>query len=346
MAVYPRRNKNGEITSWQFHFYQDRKPIRKAGFFTREQATEAMKEYRTSGLRIARCPYCGGQGTVKKERNENMDKVSIEMITPRRAEELLKTLDERQRPLFEGRVIEYADDMLKDLWLVTGDAIIIHRGRLVNGQHRLRAVILANKPQRFLILETDKDLSLVTDKARSRTMGWYFQHYLEFPTGNLAAAVTQRILLYDRMIEDDRKAWPTGIYVSPKKMELFAVKNHEELHEVCEVVSRLYSCSRMVPPSVSGAALFIGRRANHSQMEGFLNSVLAGTGLQMGTPAYLVNRRLVRSFEQREKLSATDKFHLLLKGFNLHLAGATLKYIVFDTKEFPRIIAQETTSGE
>lgn len=47
MAVYPRRDEKKRVTSWQYHFYQDGKPVRRAGFRSRMEAIAAMEELKT-----------------------------------------------------------------------------------------------------------------------------------------------------------------------------------------------------------------------------------------------------------------------------------------------------------
>lgn len=69
-------------------------------------------------------------------------KVWIETVTPRRAEEVLATDKDRNRKLRQARVSRYAADMRKGKWRLTCEPIRLdEKGALLNGQHRLKAIV-------------------------------------------------------------------------------------------------------------------------------------------------------------------------------------------------------------
>lgn len=91
-------------------------------------------------------------------------------ITPKQAEELLEqnAVNRKLRP----RLVEcYAEDMVEGLWNPTGEAIKISRtGRLLDGQHRLSAIIASGKTVELLVVtglpdETQK----LMDQGAART---------------------------------------------------------------------------------------------------------------------------------------------------------------------------------
>jgi hypothetical protein len=68
-------------------------------------------------------------------------KFMVLVIGPEEAEELLN-LNNKNRPLADGFIAQYARDMKDGLWSLNGEALIFSTdGRLLNGQHRLHAVI-------------------------------------------------------------------------------------------------------------------------------------------------------------------------------------------------------------
>jgi hypothetical protein len=76
---------------------------------------------------------------------------TVETITPEKATEYLNTIN-RQRPLRLKTAKSYAEDMGAGHWLLTHQGIAFDdRGCLIDGQHRLRAVILAGKPVEFMV---------------------------------------------------------------------------------------------------------------------------------------------------------------------------------------------------
>lgn len=97
--------------------------------------------------------------------------LEVESITPNDAVELLAT-SYGNRPINKPTVLEYAVIMDSDKWSPTASKIDLdEKGRLVNGHHRLEAIILANKTVKMLVHRgvptEDRD---VIDTGRSRTL--------------------------------------------------------------------------------------------------------------------------------------------------------------------------------
>ena len=97
--------------------------------------------------------------------------IEVESITPEVAAELLAT-SYGNRPINKPTVLEYAVIMDSDKWSPTASKIDLdEKGRLVNGHHRLEAVILAQKTVKMLVHRgvptQDRD---VIDTGRARTL--------------------------------------------------------------------------------------------------------------------------------------------------------------------------------
>lgn len=69
-------------------------------------------------------------------------------VTPRIAEAWLKK-NTKNRSIRKHLLERYASDMRSGLWKLTGEPIIFNcDGTLIDGQHRLQSVVLAEKPAR------------------------------------------------------------------------------------------------------------------------------------------------------------------------------------------------------
>lgn len=76
----------------------------------------------------------------------------IEKVGPAMAQALLKK-NEHNRPLRKSVVARYATAMANDEWLLNGEAVVVgHDGSLLDGQHRLLAVIEADTEVEMLIV--------------------------------------------------------------------------------------------------------------------------------------------------------------------------------------------------
>ena len=97
--------------------------------------------------------------------------VTIETVTPRKAKEWLQgNVDNRK--LRETRVLFLSGLLHEDEWELTGDAIVFdEQGVLINGQHRLSAVVVANKSAQFLVLRgVPSKAQEVMDQGLSRNL--------------------------------------------------------------------------------------------------------------------------------------------------------------------------------
>jgi hypothetical protein len=93
-------------------------------------------------------------------------------VSPGDAEQLLES-NEANRNMRARVVSAYSRDMLADRWLVTGETIKIGRhGELLDGQHRLQAIIQSGKTQRLLVVrDLDPDTRVVIDTGAVRNGG-------------------------------------------------------------------------------------------------------------------------------------------------------------------------------
>lgn len=90
--------------------------------------------------------------TLLKEANS--PRVSIKVITPPKAAKLLEENFDLNRDLDPDKVKQYASEMRNNLFVLSNDAICADvNGKLINGQHRLHAIVKTGLGQDFIFLE-------------------------------------------------------------------------------------------------------------------------------------------------------------------------------------------------
>lgn len=96
--------------------------------------------------------------------------MNLKMVTPEIAKEYL-TKNTNNRPVSLKTVEYYAEQMRKGLWTVTPESISFDKfGRLLNGQHRLNAIIVSGVAQQLWIGEGyDPDILMKLDKGKGRS---------------------------------------------------------------------------------------------------------------------------------------------------------------------------------
>lgn len=109
---------------------------------------------------------------LKNETTTTDPEVVWMTVSPGDAEQMLEA-NEANRNMRARVVNAYARDMLSDRWLTTGETIKIGKsGELLDGQHRLSAIIQSGKTQRMLIVRgLDPDTRAVIDTGAVRNGG-------------------------------------------------------------------------------------------------------------------------------------------------------------------------------
>ena len=95
----------------------------------------------------------------------------IETITPELARQYLEANIGTNRRINEKTVAQYASDMRNRKWRLTHQGIAFNKdGKLVDGQHRLKAIILANIPVQMMVTRNLEDESMQNiDQNRPRS---------------------------------------------------------------------------------------------------------------------------------------------------------------------------------
>jgi len=91
-------------------------------------------------------------------------------IGPRLASKFLRSNSDDNRKLSNPTVKKYARDMTMNRWDLTAEPIMVTQcGELINGQHRLQAVVLSGKTVKFTLATVpDSSTFRVLDQGRAR----------------------------------------------------------------------------------------------------------------------------------------------------------------------------------
>ncbi len=141
--------------------------------------------------------------------------VEVENVTPAQAAEYLDEQNfERNRPLVEDTAVHYADQMSKGTFLTATPLVFAHvreddRYVLMNGQHRLKGVVLWGSPMRFTsvtyYLATNKQLAKLyatIDIGRSRNLSDNIRAHALPDVLNLPQAESSRLTSAVSVIKD------------------------------------------------------------------------------------------------------------------------------------------------
>lgn len=213
-------------------------------------------------------------------------------ITPAMAVEYLSHAAPN-RHIRKQRVEAYARDMQSHNWLVTGQPILFTgSGELIDGQHRLSAIIESGETVELLIIRGIRpDAIKVLDSGVARTFADVLVIEGESKsTAGVLAALVKRMAL-----------WDTGLYL--QSGALSQILTHHDLaqyldkHPELRDHAHFATGTRAHPPGISAsmfAAVFtLCSRIDPDQALAFCSAWRDGTGLEAGSPILVLRERLV-----------------------------------------------------
>lgn len=262
----------------------------------------------------------------------NKEVPTIEVITPDMANNILKG-NQKNRPIREGAVAFYAKLMQEGKWKFNGDTIRIAKdGTLIDGQHRLTAVVESNRPQKFLIVrDLDHDVFNTIDIGKKRTVadalamnrvgaeyggGSFINHNILAAAANIA-----------RSFDED------GVFVIDKSKEEFPPaaameyieKNPGIVHSVIRMSSYANTLKSIGPISVFCAMHYVCGRYNKVKIEEFMAGFIEGANLSKDSPILALRNRMTVDKDlqnsRRGKFSRKRFISLFVTAFNAYCAG-------------------------
>ncbi len=113
-------------------------------------------------------------------------------VTPKRAAELLAA-NTHNRGMNASQVSTLAREMSNGEWIINGETVkVAHDGSLIDGQHRLAAIVQSGVPSNLLLVEglsTDHNVQYTTDVGMKRSLNHTLALLGEKSTASLASAL-------------------------------------------------------------------------------------------------------------------------------------------------------------
>jgi hypothetical protein len=260
--------------------------------------------------------------------------VAIEKITPAAAQILLEDQIKGQRKLRQSYVDRLAQEMRQGRWKLTSDGILICKGKLANGQHRLSAVVQCGLSFDFFVVRTDDEMIYkVIDCGLKRTDA---DALAQCEYAQKMATVARLVVAYDKGLLMPSNAG-SGSCLARGDVIDYCERNSEKLKEAIQFATPLYVASPIVPASMMAALFIVAmRRYDHRVCEEFVEAVY--TGNTQADAAFDLRQRLIRNSAGKAKLPRNYIMAITIKSFNAFVAGVRLKVLrMVDGEQFPAI---------
>jgi hypothetical protein len=226
------------------------------------------------------------------------------------------------RTLTAATVTKYARQMAAGTWRDTGEAIKWGvSGRLLDGQHRLHAIIEAGITVPMLVVHGVPDEAQdVMDSGRARRASDVLAIHGYKNVTQLAAAA--RLLIG---LENGTLSPGNGSLVQASNLDVLTyLREHPDVEAAATGMSGRYRERLSATPSVFLAALVLMTRVDAEDASAFGAAFATGAGLERGNPILTLRERLVLARSKREALSAYVQLSALLRAWNAWRCGQSM----------------------
>lgn len=278
-----------------------------------------------------------------------MNKVEIVKVNAIKAQTMLDSMFDRQRPISESNVKELMREMTLGKFGLSNDAIVkTDDGVFLNGQHRLTAVTRTGTECEFIVLtvpKSDDGIVYFIDCGKPRTVGDALAIGSGAANSKTIASAIKIILAYKRGLLTTLGNYASSNrtdqakFVSRHEVIEFYGRNKKLLQEGYQEARRFYEKTRMVNPSQATALWFlVVEKYNSAKMAtSFTESVYTGEGEKSQIVAPFRNA-LTKNLKSTRKYPAGLILASLFNCFNFWRTDTQLgRPIVSVESKFPKI---------
>lgn len=241
----------------------------------------------------------------------------VELVTPEVAARYLEG-NVHNRPLSHRHVMELVKEINEGAgWRLNGESIKFDAsGTLLDGQHRLYAVMEANRPVQMLVvrgLDPEVASTLDTGKRRSPSDVLHLSGVRSGYNTTLAAAI--RLILQYRRGE----LWTP---YKPTNREILAFQQANQ--GLVDWVHRMRAKGPLRNfASATSAVMYLGCQHQSARAVEFAEALITGAGMERGHPALAVRERLLSGRHNY----GTPRFVVTVIGWNAFVEGRQV-YII------------------
>ena len=246
---------------------------------------------------------------------EGQVKASIETITPRMAEKWL-AMNSHNRNLKDSYIIRLAGEILRGDWLLNGESIKLNGNTLVDGQHRLAAVMRAGVPIRSLVVRgVPLSTQETIDTGSRRTLSDSLKLAGESNYTTLASALSMLFQWENgRFGQGATRSYPTVTEA------LRLLGKHPDLRESLVQGDRARHRFR-ISPSVATFVHYLFSRVDREDADDFFEKLVQGTGIDEGSPILALRRALERDTLRHQRRQTVERAAFFVKAWNAYRQG-------------------------
>lgn len=255
-----------------------------------------------------------------------------ELISPEVAKMILHN-NEGNRNISNVKVIEYYNKMVQGKYKEgTGEPIkISNKGRLLDGQHRLTALIKADITIEFLVArDLDEMVFDVLDTGKGRGAADVLS-MVDAPNAALCSAMLK---CYKSTKNGNNERYK---FSNAEILDVYK-EDRDKYDEIATMSMRLHKTGKVFSSSIIGGLMLVFMEKNQIQAHDFFNQLCRVSPVRNSTVEALY-QKFVEDAISTKKLQPQVKIRLIIKAWNAFRAGKELVRISYKEAEgLPNII--------
>lgn len=258
------------------------------------------------------------------------------LVTVALAEQLLQGNIEN-RNLNEKIVLRYAEEMNAGNWKNNGESIkIAPSGKLLDGQHRLHAILKSNRAVQMLIVRNvDESVIDTIDVGKRRSFADWLSIRGEKNTAALASAINILGNYFTYYSQDNILEGKSGKSRSFPELEKILDQHPDVRYSTTHVCANKNS-SRWFTPSILVAAHYLFSRISEVSADKFFDALETGINLEQHSPLLTLRNLGIRWESYKEKPAAFERLAIIIHAWNAYTQGRKIKTLSFkSTDPFP-----------
>lgn len=255
-------------------------------------------------------------------------KINVMDVSPEQASEWLKNND-HNRNLNAKIVADYARQMTDGRWHLNGEAIKISEdGVLLDGQHRLAAVVASGVSIEMLLVEgLPTETQDTMDSGRKRTAADVLSIKGE-TNANVLASVARRAWMWDR---GNYKFTNSSTPSASEIQEM--LERYPSLRRSAEIGVRINNGFRPASATVTGVSHHLLMMVIESDAAEFFARLETGADLKAGHPILTLRERLIRDRVGTRKVPFHLGVALYIRSWNALREGREITRLVHTPEE-------------
>lgn len=264
-------------------------------------------------------------------------------VTPAQAQVwLLKNTN--NRPLAKHQVAYFVKQINRDQWELTTDAIgFDSKGDLINGQHRLTAIVETGKSVELLVGEGfDEKAFNVIDTGKMRSAGDILG-VNGFSAGVPKTAILRFVMGLKKGYIPVSRAMKGGAaedkFTNQDILD-YAVRRKDKIEDAYEVSTKTTKEFKGLSPKHVGGLYWLFSNINRDQALEFFHKLATGLELKSDDPIYILRKRLMQEIQGNKKSPDVDKLAWTTMAWNNFRSGKKVTKFVWsgDIESFPKPI--------